>query len=30
MSLDLDKTAWRRVKFGDVVRNVNNTAKDPW
>ena len=29
MSLDLDKSTWRRVKFGDVVRNVNNTTKDP-
>lgn len=29
MSLNLDKSAWRRVKLGEVVRNVNNTTKDP-
>lgn len=29
MSLNLDKSNWRRVKFGEVVRNVNNTTKDP-
>lgn len=29
MSLDLDKSTWTRVAFGDVVRNVNNTTKDP-
>lgn len=29
MSLDLDKSAWRRVKFGDVVTNLNVTVKDP-
>lgn len=28
MSLNLDKSAWRRVAFGDVVRNVNETVKD--
>ncbi len=28
MSLNLDKSAWRRVVFGDVVRNVNETVKD--
>lgn len=27
MSLNLDKSAWRRVAFGDVVRNVNETVK---
>ncbi|MEV6958705.1 restriction endonuclease subunit S [Streptomyces sp. NPDC051207] len=29
MSLNLDKSAWKRVAFGDVVRNLNNTVKDP-
>ena len=29
MSLDLDRSTWRRVKFGDVVRNVNENVKDP-
>lgn len=28
MSLNLDKSAWRRVAFGDVVRNINETVKD--
>ena len=28
MSLDLDRSAWRRVKFGDVVRNVNESVRD--
>lgn len=28
MSLNLDKSAWRHVAFGDVVRNVNETVKD--
>lgn len=28
MSLNLDKTTWQRVAFGDVVRNVNETVKD--
>ena len=28
MSLKLDKSAWKRVAFGDVVRNVNETVKD--
>ncbi len=28
MTLDLDRSAWERVRFGDVVRNVNETAKD--
>lgn len=29
MSLNLDRSTWRRVKFGDVVRNVNENVKDP-
>ncbi|MFF6780144.1 restriction endonuclease subunit S [Streptomyces sp. NPDC012510] len=29
MSLDLDKSTWKRVAFGDVVRNLNVTVKDP-
>lgn len=29
MSLNLDKSTWTRVAFGDVVRNVNVTIKDP-
>ena len=29
MSLNLDKSAWKRVAFGDVVRNVNDTVRDP-
>lgn len=29
MTLNLDKTGWKRVAFGDVVRNVNTTVKDP-
>lgn len=29
MSLDLDRSTWQRVKFGDVVRNVNENVKDP-
>lgn len=28
MSLNLDKTTWQRVAFGDVVRIVNETVKD--
>lgn len=28
MSLGIDKSSWRRVTFGDVVRNVNETVKD--
>lgn len=28
MSLNLDKSTWERVAFGDVVRNVNETVKD--
>ncbi len=29
MSLGIDRSAWQRVKFGDVVRNVNDNVKDP-
>lgn len=29
MSLKLDKSTWKRVAFGDVVRNVNVTVRDP-
>lgn len=29
MSLNLDKSNWKRVTFGDVVRNVNETVRDP-
>lgn len=29
MSLNLDKSTWKRVAFGDVVRNLNVTVKDP-
>ncbi|WP_169739750.1 restriction endonuclease subunit S [Amycolatopsis taiwanensis] len=29
MSLNLDKTSWKRVAFGDVVKNLNVTVKDP-
>lgn len=28
MSLNLDKSRWKRVAFGDVVRNVNETIRD--
>ncbi|MEV0984112.1 hypothetical protein AB0I45_07145 [Brevibacterium sp. NPDC049920] len=28
MMLNLDKSAWKRVAFGDVVRNVNETVRD--
>jgi type I restriction enzyme S subunit len=24
MTLDLDKSTWKRVKFGDVVKNIND------
>lgn len=27
--LDLDKTTWTRVKFGDVVKNANAKSSDP-
>lgn len=29
MSLNLDKSAWKSFAFGDVVRNVNVTVRDP-
>lgn len=29
MTPNLDKAAWKRVAFGDVVRNVNETVRDP-
>lgn len=29
MSLSLDKSTWKHVAFGDVVRNVNETLGDP-
>ena len=29
MSLNLDKSAWKRVTFGDVVCNANNSVRDP-
>lgn len=29
MSLNLDKTTWKRVTIGDVVKNLNVTVKDP-
>lgn len=29
MSLNLDKSQWTRVRFGDVVHNVNDTVRDP-
>lgn len=29
MSLNLDKSGWKRVAFGDVVRNVNESVRDP-
>ncbi len=29
MSLNLDKSSWKRVAFGDMVRNVNVTVRDP-
>ncbi len=28
MSLNLDKSTWKRVPFGDVVNNVNETVRD--
>ncbi|RKN29944.1 restriction endonuclease subunit S [Micromonospora musae] len=28
MTLNLDKSTWKRVAFGDVVKNVNVTVKD--
>lgn len=29
MTLNLDRSTWQRVRFGDVVRNVNDIVKDP-
>ena len=29
MSLNLDKSTWKRVAFGDVVQNANVTVKNP-
>lgn len=29
MSLNLDKSKWTRVRFGDVVHNVNDTVRNP-
>lgn len=29
MSLNLDKSGWERVSFGDIVHNANVTVKDP-
>ena len=29
MNLKLDKSTWKRVAFGDVVKNLNVTVKDP-
>lgn len=29
MTLSLDRSSWQKVKFGDVVRNVNDNLKDP-
>ncbi|MGB3055784.1 MAG: hypothetical protein WBB52_13125, partial [Acidimicrobiales bacterium] len=28
MTLNLDKSAWKSVAFGDVVNNVNATVRD--
>lgn len=28
MSLNIDKSVWKRVAFGDVVSNVNETVRD--
>ena len=28
MRLNIDKSHWKRVAFGDVVRNVNETVRD--
>lgn len=30
MSLNFDKSGWKRVRFGDVVRNVNESVRDPY
>lgn len=29
MNLDLNRRQWKRSKFGDVVKNVNESVKDP-
>lgn len=29
MSVHLNKDAWKRVAFGDVVQNINETVRDP-
>lgn len=29
MTFNLDKSAWKRVSFGDVVQNLNVSVKDP-
>lgn len=29
MSLNLDRSRWTKVAFGDIVRNVNDTVRDP-
>jgi len=29
MTLDVDKSSWKRVAFGDVARNVSETVRDP-
>jgi type I restriction enzyme S subunit len=29
MALNLDKSEWKRVAFGDIVRNANETVRDP-
>jgi type I restriction enzyme S subunit len=29
VNLNLDRSTWKRVAFGDVVRNLNVTVKDP-
>jgi len=29
MTLNLDRSTWLRVRFGDVVRNVNDTVREP-
>jgi type I restriction enzyme, S subunit len=29
MSLNLDRSTWKRVRFGDVVKNLNETVRDP-
>lgn len=29
MNLDLDRGQWKSIKFGDIVRNINDSIKDP-